>query len=197
MTSEAQRTEPKARTTGAPSNARVPVLEVPLPADARTLTTLSRVDYTDAFRLDTDHALDRTGEEWTRAILQEAPPATRRALRRGWFLLGVRLGPAEDERLVLGWEVRRSSPEFAVLAASSLIGLDAEVLCQRHQRGLLVATFVHLSNPVARVVWAAISPHHRKVLRHLIGTAGSRVHNDVSARNVRRTDPVQPGAARA
>lgn len=180
MTTEAQRTAPTARTTGTPSNARVPVLEVPLQADARTLTTLSRVDYTDAFRLETDHARDRTGEEWARAILQEAPPATRRALRRGWFLLGVRLGPAEDERLVLGWEVRRSSPEFAVLAASSLIGLDAEVLCQRHQRGLLVATFVHLSNPIARVVWAAISPHHRKVLRHLIGTAGSRAQNEPS-----------------
>jgi hypothetical protein len=150
------------------------VREVALPPNARTLTTLSRVDYTHAFRLETGQAQDRTGEEWARALLEDAPAATRMTLRRGWFALGVRLGSTEDERLVLGWPVRRSSPDFALLAASSLIGVEAEVLCKRDQHALLVATFIQVKNPVARAVWAGVSPRHRKVLRHLIKEASRR-----------------------
>jgi hypothetical protein len=147
------------------------VREVALPPPARTLSTLSRVDYTDAFRLETPQVQDRTGEGWIRAILEDAPTATRRRLRRGWFLLGVRLGSTEDDRLVLGWEVRRSTQDFVVLAARSLLGMEAEVLCRREPDALLVATFMQLNNPLARAVWAAIAPHHRKVLRHLISQA--------------------------
>lgn len=95
-------------------------------------------------------------------------------LRRGWFGLGLRLGSTEDERLVLGWPVRRSSPDFALLAASSLTGVDAEVLCKRDQHALLVATFIQVKHPIARAVWAAVSPQHRKVLRHLIKEASRR-----------------------
>jgi hypothetical protein len=152
------------------TQARAPgqVRDVELPPGARTLTTLSRVDYTDAFLLETERAHDRTGEEWARAILEDAPAATRRSLRRGWFALGVRLGSTEDDRLILGWKVRRSTPDFALLAASSLFGMDAEVLCKREPNALLVATFMRLKNPVARVVWAAVASRHRRVVRHLI-----------------------------
>jgi hypothetical protein len=152
--------------------------EVALPPDALALTTLSRADYTDAFLLETGQAQDRTGEEWARAILEDAPAATRRTLRRGWFALGVRLGSTEDQRRVLGWEVRRSSPDFALLAASSVIGMEAEVLCKREQQGLLVATLMRLNNPVARAVWAAVAPRHRKVLRHLIREVSRRAGDD-------------------
>jgi hypothetical protein len=156
---------------GAQVESRGAVREVALPPAARTLTTLARVDYTDAFLLETPQVLDRTGEDWLRAILEDAPTGTRRRLRRGWFLLGVRLGSNEDDRLVLGWEVRRSTQGFAVLAARSVLGMEAEVLCKREPDALLVATFMQLNNPVARAVWAAIAPHHRKVLRHLISQA--------------------------
>ena len=74
----------------------VAVREVAFPPSARALTALSRVDYTDAFVRATRRAGDRTGEQWARAMLEDAPAATRRALRRGWFLLGVRLGSADD-----------------------------------------------------------------------------------------------------
>jgi hypothetical protein len=151
------------------------VREVDLPPDARVLTTLSRVDYTDAFRLEGAQAQARTGEEWIRALLEDAPAATRTKLRRGWSALGVRLGPVDDETLVLGWPVRRSSPEFALLAASSAIGMEAEVLCKREQHGLLVATFMQLNTPLARAVWGSFSPQHRRVLRHLVEEAGRRV----------------------
>ena len=150
------------------------VREVALPRSARQLTTLRRVDYTDAFLLSTPRAGERTGEEWARAMLEDAPAATRRALRRGWFALGVRLGSVEDSRRVLGWAVRQSSPDHAVLAANSLIGMEAEVLVKREPGALLVATIMKLNNPIARAIWTAFSPQHRKVVRGLLRQSGKR-----------------------
>ena len=150
------------------------VREVAFPPSFRTLTTLPRVDYTDAFVLTTPSSAERTGVEWARAMLEEAPAETRRMLRRGWFALGVRLGSPDDHRRVLGWEVRRSSPDHAVLAADSLLGMEAEVLLERRPGALLIATVMKLNNPLARLVWTAFSPQHRRVVRHLLAAGGRR-----------------------
>jgi hypothetical protein len=156
------------------------VRAVALPPDARALTTLDRVEYTDAFRLETGPAEERTAEEWARALLEGAPAATRTTLRRGWFALGVRLGSTEDERLVLGWALRWNSPEYVLLAARSLLGMEAEVLVKREQSTLLVATLMHLRNPLARAVWTAFAPKHRRVLHHLVKQAGKRTRQDAA-----------------
>ena len=68
------------------------VRQVPLPPAARALSTLPRVDYEDAFLVETGPAQDRTAEQWARAILEDAPASTRNALSRGWSRLGLRLG---------------------------------------------------------------------------------------------------------
>jgi hypothetical protein len=154
----------------------IEVREVELPPGARALTTLPRVDYTDAFLLETGRVEDKTGEEWARAILEDAPAATRKMLRRGWFALGVRLGSTEDRRLVLGWTVRRSSPGYALLATRSLLGMEAEALIKRERHGLLGATLMKFNNPIVRMFWAGFSFQHRRVLRHLLTQAGRRVH---------------------
>jgi hypothetical protein len=150
------------------------VREVALPPEALALSTLSRLDYTDSFRIELPRTGKLSGEEWARAILEDAPPATRTMLRRGWFALGVRLGSPDDERLVLGWPVRRSSSEFALLGTSSRIGMEAEVLLKRERDALLVATLMQLKNPIARAVWMWFSPQHRRVVRHLLREAGRR-----------------------
>jgi hypothetical protein len=150
------------------------VRDVAFPPSFRALTTLPRVDYTDAFVLATPAGSERTGVEWARAVLEEAPAETRRMLRRGWFALGVRLGSPDDRRRVLGWEVRRSSPDHAVLAADSRLGMEAEVVFERRPGALLFATVMKLNNPLARFVWTAFSPQHRKVVRHLLAAGGRR-----------------------
>ncbi|HYZ62079.1 MAG TPA: hypothetical protein VE650_06450 [Acetobacteraceae bacterium] len=150
--------------------------EIKLPPEARGLTALSRVDYTDCFILETARVRDRTGEDWARALLEEAPPGTRDALRRGWRALGVRLGSTADDRLVLGWLVRSSSPDFALLAARSVFGMDAEVLIKREPRGVLAATLIKFNHPLMRVFWAGFSFQHRRVLRHLLVQAGRRAN---------------------
>jgi hypothetical protein len=154
--------------------ATIDVREIALPQSVRALSMLSRVDYTDAFVLATPPGEERTGEEWARAMLEDAPAPTRRALRRGWFALGVRLGSTRDRRRVLGWPVRQSSPEHAVLSADSLLGMEAEVVLKREPNGLVVATVMKLKNPLARAVWAAFSSQHRRVVRHLLRQAGRR-----------------------
>lgn len=56
--------------------------QVTLLSAARTLSTLSHVDYEDAFLVETGPAQDRTGEQWVRAILEGAPTSTRNTLSR-------------------------------------------------------------------------------------------------------------------
>lgn len=156
--------DPHGETTGR-------VRQVALPPAARALSTLSHVDYEDAFLVEIGSAQDRTGEQWARAILEGAPMITRNSLSRGWFVLGLRLGSARSDRFVLGWEVRRSTPDLALLGASGCLGLSGELLFQRQQHTLLFATLVQLENRVARAVWAGIAPRHRQVVRHLLEQA--------------------------
>jgi hypothetical protein len=149
------------------------VRQVPLPPAARALSTLSHVDYEDAFLVETGPARDRTGEQWARAILEGAPGSTRTSLSRGWSALGLRLGSTQCDRFVLGWEVRRSTPDIALLGASGRLGLSGELLFARQQDTLLFATFVQLENPIARTLWARIAPRHRQVVRDLLEQAGA------------------------
>jgi hypothetical protein len=149
------------------------VRQVPLPSGVRERGTLAHVDYDDAFLVDTGSASDRTGEQWALAIIEGAPTSTQRALRRGWWALGLRLGPTRSDRFVLGWEVRRTDSDLALLGASGRLGLSGELLFEPGQDTLLFATFVQLDNPVARAMWRGMAPHHRKVVRHLLERAAA------------------------
>jgi hypothetical protein len=147
------------------------VRQVTVAPAARTLSTLSHVDYEDAFLVETGPAQDRTGEQWARAILEDAPIIMRSALLWGWFALGLQLGSTRSDGLVLGWEMRRSTPDFVLLGASSRLGLSAELLFERQQHTLLYATFVQQENHIARAVWAGVEPVHRQVVRYVLEQA--------------------------
>jgi hypothetical protein len=134
------------------------VRQVTVPAAARRLATLERIDYADAFVGQIRDARKRTAEQWARVVLEEAPVATRNALRSGWLALGLRHGVARSDRSVLGWELRRSTPDSALLSAGSRVGLPGEVLFERRQRTLLLATFLQYENPFARALWAGSRP---------------------------------------
>lgn len=148
------------------------VAQIPVPPAARALSTLSRIDYEDAFLVDVGPARDRTAEQWARAITEDAPASARRSLRRGWSALGYRLAPT---RSMLGWEVRRSSPDFVLLGAASRIGMPAELLVMRQEQTLLFSTFVEKENPFARLVWRGVEPFHRPVVRRVLEQASRRI----------------------
>lgn len=150
----------------------VTVTQVPLPEDARALSNLARIDYTDAFIVDT--AVERTPQEWVHAMLRDPPLAVRVQLVAGWTALGLKLGAPWSGRGVLGWTVQRSDPEVLLLAAGSRLGLEGRLLARSRPGGLLFATFVQLHNPAARAVWSQITIHHQRVVRSLLLHAGRR-----------------------
>jgi hypothetical protein len=147
------------------------VQQVAVPPTARGLSTLAHIDYEDAFLVETGPSRGRTGEQWARATLEDAPRIIRRQLRWGWFALGLKLSSTRSDRFVLGWEVRRSTPEFALLGARSRLGLPGELLFEPRQDALLFATFVQLRNPIARAMWAAVAPRHQQVVPYLLERA--------------------------
>ena len=150
------------------------VRQVTLPPAARALSTLPHVDYEDAFLVETGRAQDRTAEQWARAILEDAPVSMRNALSRGWSTLGLRVGSTDPDRFVLGWELRRSTPDVALLGARGRLGLSGELLFERQQHTLLFATFVQLENAIARALWTGIASRHRQVVRDLLEQASDQ-----------------------
>ena len=155
----------------APGGTAGRVRQIPVPSAARARSTLARVDYEDAFLVETGPRQNRTGERWARAALEDTPMSTRRALSMAWLALGLRLGSTRSDRFVLGWHLRRVTEGFALLGASGRLGLSGELLFATEQDRLLFATFVQLDNPVARAVWAAIARRHRHVVRQLLEQA--------------------------
>lgn len=111
---------------------------------------------------------ERTAEQWARALLEDAPAATRTMLSSGWASLGLEHGRAGSDRSVLGWEIRRSTEDVVLLGAESRLGMPAELLVERRRDGLLFATFVEHGNPVARAIWAGVEPVHVPIVRRLL-----------------------------
>lgn len=75
---------------------------------------------------------------------------------------------------MLGWEVRRSTPDFVVLGADSRIGMAGELLFKRLLHTQLFATFVQHDNHIARAAWARVEPVHAPVVRYVLGQASRR-----------------------
>lgn len=151
-----------------------PVRQIPVPPDARALSTLPRVDYADAFVLPTGPHGARTAEDWARAVLEDAPLAVRKTLRSGWAALGLHLGRERPERSVLGWGIRVREPDVVLLGAASLIGMPGELLFRRERDSLLFCTFVRFAHPLARAVWAGVEPTHVRIVRQVLEQARSR-----------------------
>lgn len=150
------------------------VRQVPVPPDARALATLAAIDYEDGFLVEIEQAGARTPEQWARAILEDAPVARRSALLSGWSALGLKLGTTEPARRVLGWPIRRSTPEFVLLGADSRVGMPAELLFVPQRDGLFFATFVQ-HNQLSRIAWAPVVPVHLLTVRSLLEEARRRV----------------------
>ena len=162
------------------SPAKTAVTQISLPADARALSTLARVDYEDAFIV--ERAGDRAPREWVRAVIDDAPSRVRGRLYTGWLSLGLRLGPPWSSHRVLGWRVARSEPGWLLLSARSWLGFRGELLFRSEPDGLLFATLIELSNPFARSVWARVTDTHQQVVRSLLPHAADREVRRLEAR---------------
>jgi hypothetical protein len=151
------------------------VRQIAVPAEARELSSLPRIDYEDGFLVEVDSAQEHTAMEWVRAMLEDAPVALRVKLLLGWSTIGLVPTLSTSARSVLGWEIRTNTADFVLLGRTSLIGMPGELLFKKEPAGLLFATFVRQDNRMARAIWAATEPQHVSIVRDLLTEAGRRL----------------------
>jgi len=150
------------------------VRQVELPSSARALSTLPSIDYCDAFLFDLGSAHDESAEDLMREVLEGAPLAVRTQLLSGWSTIGLKVrGGAQ--RSLLGWEIRRATPDHVLLGADSRIGMPGELLLRKDDGALLFATLVSQCNLMARAVWAVTEPVHVRVVRDILTQASRRL----------------------
>ncbi len=146
------------------------VERIDVPQSARELTALTRVDYADAFRAEPGPAAGEPAIEAARTVLGDAPANLRQALLEGWSSLGLRLGAGVGVQ-VLGWHLRSADEEAAVLAASSPLGIEAELVFEQVPGALHFATFVRLEGEEAGAAWARIEAVHPPMVQRLLQRA--------------------------
>jgi hypothetical protein len=151
------------------------VRQVDVPPAARALSTLDRIDYADTFLVEVGAVQDRSPEQWARAILEDAPIMLRTRLLLGWPALGLKPAGGGSGRSVLGWQIRRNTPDFVLAGRDSLIGMPAELLFKRERHGLLFATFVRHDNHVARAAWATVESAHVRIVRDVLTQTSRRL----------------------
>ena len=144
------------------------VNQVPIPPEAKALSTLPRIDYTDSFVAETSEARDLTAEEWARRILEGAPVWFLTAAPATWLFLGLKHGLPWSRENVLGWPVRRNEPDFVLLGADSRTGITAELLLKRDTGSIFFATLLQLEGPVMKRVWSAMEARHRRIVAQLL-----------------------------
>jgi hypothetical protein len=150
------------------------VRQIAVTPSARALSTLSDVDYADAFFAEVGTARQWSADQYARAVLDGAPLARRANLLLGWSAIGLKPAIGRS-RSILGWEILCSTPEFVLLGRDSLIGMPGELLFRREGDGFLFCTFVRHGNPVARAVWASIQTAHVRIVRDLLEQASRRL----------------------
>jgi len=143
--------------------------QIVVPEGLRGLSSLPRVDYADAFLVNTAAHPDRTAHDWAEAILERVSSTTRAELLAGWAALGLK---STDEAVsVLGWAIRRQTAESVLLGRDSRIGMPGELLFSLGTDGLVFATFVHHHTPATRALWAAVQRTHVRTVLDLLDRA--------------------------
>ena len=143
---------------------------VAMPAGVAVLKLLDRVDYQDAYSLETRARL--TPEAWMRLFLAGSPSAL------GGFVGSVftilRLGstsPGAADQWS-GWQVVHNGPEEFVLGTELGIGLTARLIALTPPGHAVIATQVRLDGHPARAVWSVIAPIHRRAAVSFLNHAG-------------------------
>ncbi|MDT5334712.1 MAG: hypothetical protein QOD90_217 [Mycobacterium sp.] len=154
------------------------VRQVDPPEDVRDLSTLARVDYADAFVVETATCPDWTAEGWARVVLEGAPAELRAKLLSSWTALGLKNGTCGEA--ILGWEVRHASPETLLLGRDSRVGMPGELLFMRRPAGLLFATFIHHQTAVTRPLWASVEHAHVRTVSALLERACRAAADEVT-----------------
>lgn len=143
-------------------------VEVAVPAAVGELALLDRVDYEDAFQVDTP--LQRTPEQWMRGFIEDAP----RWFQLPWInllgrgILRARIGPMGAPDYVLGWKVIVGGPDAFAVGLDGSNGPLARLIALTPPGHAVLATQVRLDSAPARMLWPAIRGGHRFFVPYLL-----------------------------
>jgi hypothetical protein len=149
-------------------------VEVAVPAAVGELALLDRVDYEDAFQVDTP--LRRTPEQWMRAFIEDAPQWFQllwiNLLGRG--ILRAPIGPMGAPDYVLGWKVIVDRPDAFAVGLDGTNGLLARLIALTPTGHAVLATQIRLDSTPVRMLWPAIRGGHRFFAPYLLSRAASQ-----------------------
>ena len=155
---------PKRERRRTSADAAAKARRVPVPTDLAALELLGKVDYADAFEIQAPDT--RPPGEWTRLLLDTAPPALLGFARAVQKLLGFRLAGVDSQH-PLGWTIIREDRHLFVLAANGPAG-SARLVGSTREDKLCVTTMLRLDSRRSRAAWSIVAPIHRAVARYLL-----------------------------
>ena len=153
------------------------VTQIDPPPEVRILSTLSSVDYADAFLVQGDGLPDWSARRWAGAVLEEPSAEMRAKLSSGWAALGLKSVTTADS--VSGWAVRRADTDSLVIGRRSRIGMPGELLFATRPDGLVFATFIRHRSAVTRSLWAAVRAGHVHTVQALLERAACAAADEV------------------
>jgi hypothetical protein len=129
-------------------------------------------DYADAFEVQLSGQDQRTAEQFTRCAFEQASSPVRQTIAIAFRLIGFQLGPATSPDHVAGWRILTSQPDVLHLEAVSALLRGVMVMRRVEPGRMVISTYLFYSRPVpAGVLWAMISPVHRRVAAYLMERA--------------------------
>jgi len=156
-----------------------------IPEAIRGLDTLANPDYADLFTATTSGAMDKSAEEWARAMLEDTP--TGRSAPSLWRRLGLRLGPTPSPDCVQGWKIADRGEDWIRIETTSWF-MTAHAVVQVDDRHVSLALFVRYDRPIAALIWPPVAVMHRRGVPVILHQA-LKAH---ASRSGRRRDLADP-----
>ncbi|MFJ5834679.1 DUF2867 domain-containing protein [Streptomyces sp. NPDC093089] len=139
-----------------------------IPESIRALSSLSHIDYADAFTLQTGEDASITPEQWARAMFGDVATAAEQLIWRG--LLGLRLSRGRSHETVAGWQIAERGEDWIRLESASWF-LTGNLLVQATQGRVTLGTFLRYDRRLGRAVWPPLSAIHRRLTPGLLRDA--------------------------
>ncbi len=131
---------------------------------------LPRLDYVDCFQMAAQ--IDRTAEQWARALFGDEADAVQRFLWVG--LLGLKVQRGASARLVAGWPIDTASREEIRLVTGSP-GLDVNLVVRCCDGTVALATALVYRQRLPGLRWTLLSAVHRMLAPRLLRDAAAHL----------------------
>lgn len=151
------------------AGARATKIAVPDAIRARAGT--ARIDYESAFSVAADPADGRSAEQWARAMYESPPTAERLIVWYGWKALTAQLGPYPSNDHVLGYRIEANERDLICFSVQWALGLACDLVLYLAPSTAVLATFVKLKRPAARIVWPMAVPVHERIVPRWLSRA--------------------------